>query len=79
MKPHAGAPPSDCFAMTGPSTKIGAKINTLTQENSTTMTQSHVRDQNSVQPPRSCTRNVSTVSLASHSMVIMYRLTTLTT
>src|SRR5664280_1365485 len=70
MRPQAGAPPRDCLAMTGPRTNIGAKINTFTHENSRTMTQSQVRDQNSVQPLRNCSTNVSTDSPDTHSMEI---------
>jgi hypothetical protein len=53
-------------------------MKTLTQENSKTMTESQVRDQNAVHPSRNCDKNVSTVSLDDYSIVVMYKLSTLT-
>src|SRR5665213_295088 len=79
MSPQAVAPPRYSFTMTGPNTNVGAKMRMLTIENSTTMTQSHVRAQNSVQPWRSWRRNDSCDSLARQSILMRYRETTLAT
>ena len=70
IKPHAGAPPRDCFATTGPNTNIGAKIRMLTMENSTTITHSHVRDQNSCQPARNWRAKESEPLSGSHATLM---------
>src|SRR6185503_4099618 len=49
---HAGAPPSDCFATTGPSTPCAAWTAITSTENWATTTHNHCRDANSRQPSR---------------------------
>jgi hypothetical protein len=53
MRPHAAGPPSDRFATTGPRTLKPPTSIALMKAKPVTMTQSQVRDRNSVQPSAS--------------------------
>jgi hypothetical protein len=78
IEPQAGAPPSDDLTIAGPSTNSGAASKTLVHENTTTMTQSHLLDQNSAQPWRSWKSKVSVEGRDAQSIEMQSNEATLT-
>jgi len=61
---HARAPPSSCFAIAGPSTKIADRTASWNTPKFEMLTQSHLLERTSPQPSRSSSRNGRTTLTA---------------